>query len=699
MVGTVFFYTSCEDFLDQSTLSEADATYVYSNPQNARAALSGAYEVWRDSRIHSNGWFYELTVCSSDAERHPEKYADQQRHIPENLYYGGTSGFSIDFGVNGYTRAYDIIARCNGLIGAIEQTKYYKEWVDAGYNLEPTELSQIYGEAVALRATLYLELCRYIGDIPYYTEKFEDPAISPRDKIYETEIAKLETVIPMLSRPGENEISATQMNRSYVEGLIGRLCLYAGGYATRRTDLGANFYTDMDGNTLSFDQIGTEYSGGVYTRRTDYRKFYEKAKLYLDSCVINSGSARLITTDPRANEGSRTYGNPFQYVFQQMLDLQVSSESIYEIVETQGIYSERPYAFGRPSGGGGSNAFPCKSYGQSRMHPTYYYGDFDPEDLRRDVTVAVTASVGNGRETLLSLEPGNKTNGGLANNKWDENRMSPPYYQAQRRSGVNNPYMRKADVILMLAEVYAELGDEGRAKTELTKVRSRAFPANMQAQKVTNYISGLSGEALKDAILTERKLEFGGEGIRKYDMIRNGKFPKMIETLKTNLTNMINGLETDGYYTFPNGNEIPAYVWTKQVDAGTDYGYRLTTQCTDKDDPVLFPGWRGQYDDWENVAGPGVGARYNGDYTTNTAIKGLFKHIVPESAEAANLEAQGYEMKKWGQWYVEYREEYSDYVYRGYVEGAAPIYLVPIIAQSISTSEGSIINGYGFDQE
>ncbi|MFC0876432.1 RagB/SusD family nutrient uptake outer membrane protein [Saccharicrinis sp. FJH2] len=699
LIGIGVFGTSCSDFLEQKSLSDIPADEFMSDPTNAQAVLASAYDAWTYPMIHSNGLFYELSVCSSDAERHPEKYEAQTRHIPENLYYGGTSGFDINFAKNGYSNAYDIIAICNKLITNYEALDVYQEWMKEGAT--PTTLSNIYGQAITLRATCYYELCRYFGDVPLQTTSlFVDTVLTNRDYIYEYNIEKLKSVVPIMFRVGEAGEDAIIMTRTYAEGLIGRLSLFAGGYATRRTDMGPDFYRDLDGNTITYEQMGAANNGGVYNRRTDYLDFYRTAKKYLEDCVANSGTVELVSSDPRGsiNDG---YGNPFQYVFQQMLDLRVSSESVYEIPVEQGsaTNSERPYAFGRPSGGGGSNAFPCKSYGQSRMQPTYYYGDLDPEDLRRDVTVAVTASVGNGRETLISLEPGSKTNGGLANNKWDENRMNPPYYQKQRKAGVNNPYMRMSDVVLMLAEVYAELGEEGTAKEMLKRVRSRAFPASAQTEKVDNYISGLSGETLKDAILTERKLEFAGEGLRKWDMIRTGKLPDMIKTLKTNLTNMINGIESNGYYQFSNGNEIPAYVWTKEVDAKAEIGHRLTTQCTDETNPVLFPGWRGQYNDWENVGGAGIGAKYNDDYNTNTAIKGLFSHIVPGSSEALALEADGYEMKKWGQWYVEYRDEYSTYVFRGFEDGKAPIYMVPLPAVTISTSNGSITNGYGFDQQ
>ena len=81
--------------------------------------------------------------------------------------------------------------------------------------------------------------------------------------------------------------------------------------------------------------------------------------------------------DPRSSD-KKTFGNPYQYVFQQMMDETIADENVYEIPETRGKQGERPYAFGRPSSGGGSAAYPCKNYGQSRFHAVYYYGDFDP---------------------------------------------------------------------------------------------------------------------------------------------------------------------------------------------------------------------------------------------------------------------------------------------------------------------------------
>ena len=66
-----------------------------------------AYEKWRaKAYVHANGLFYDLVVCGSDSERHPEGYDAQARHIPENLYYGGTSSFDINSAGNNGVNAW-----------------------------------------------------------------------------------------------------------------------------------------------------------------------------------------------------------------------------------------------------------------------------------------------------------------------------------------------------------------------------------------------------------------------------------------------------------------------------------------------------------------------------------------------------------------------------------------------------------------
>jgi hypothetical protein len=529
----------------------------------------GCYDTWREG---NNGLFYDIDIVGSDAECHPETYDAQQRHIPEGLFASDIPiNYSNSVGI--WANLYRVANRANMIMETIRERPEYQSGVSSN---TANIWTQLYGEAAVFRAYSYFNLIRYFGDVPYFQESIYSTAqtdsstLISRDIIYKGELENLKAVEPLMYRLGESGINAERFSRTFAQALIGKMALFAGGYGLRRTD--------FDYGNATFEQKGIEQWNAKYVRLTNYKDYYEIAKTYLAACVENPGSAYLISTDPRGP----AFDNPFQYNFQRNMDLIVSPESIFEvgITRAQGN-SERPYAFGRPSGGGGSNAYPCKSYGQSRMYPSFYYGDFDPGDLRRDVSISVTSNSGTCSEVIIDFTPGSRNKGGLTNNKWDESRMADPWTTRQRQSGVNWVQMRMADVILMLAEVYAELGQEPQAKAEMTKVRSRAFSANDQTTKVTDYISGLSGDALKDAIQQERKLELAGEGYRRFDLIRTGKLPEKIVELRDIQTEMVNALKDQGYYTFPNGNTISNYIWVKKVNVA-DLGMTkmLTTACT-----------------------------------------------------------------------------------------------------------------------
>ena len=65
-----------------------------------------------------------------------------------------------------------------------------------------------------------------------------------------------------------------------------------------------------------------------------------------------------------------------------------------------------------------------------------------------------------------------------------------------------------------------------------------------------------------DAVLEERKLEFGGEGIRKYDLARWNKYGEVIYNLYNEMTNW--GLVANGAYV-PGIEKVPSNIYYKQV--------------------------------------------------------------------------------------------------------------------------------------
>lgn len=697
-VGAMAF-TACENYLEPKSPSIVDAEFVFSNTTTARAALEGAYESWRataNSHVFGAGLFYAADIAGSDIERHPEAYTNQiARHVPESFYSNGTlaSTYDIDsYSSNNnsgcYVQLFDVIGKANAVIQGIEQSATGQDAIALG---APSGIGQMYGEAIALRATAYRELIKYYGDVPFATVFGEATGgLTPRDSIYDCILADLVRVEPLMypvgSIPGVASSAKNYFSKTFVDGLIGRIALEAAGYQTRRADM---TYIDGKGQTVTFENMGNANANAAnafYARRSDYMNFYQMAKTYFKAAIDNAGTAKFYTTDPRAvGKAGQVYDNPHQYFFQQMMDddAAYADESIYEYPMQWNVSSdERTYSSGRPSTGS-SKGYPPKCYGQARINPAFYYGVFDPKDKRRDVAVAITGTT-SGTEIILPFVPGSQAKGGgLALNKWDDNRMKTPNTIAQRKAGVNGPYMRMAEMYLGYAEACAMTGDEATAKSYLKTVRERSFASAAEAN-TDGFINECGG--VFNAIIEERGFEFAGEGDRRFTLIRTGRLPWAIKRIKDMTKAMMDGLAANGSYTFANGNVISKVIYTKAVDAKSQLGYRLTTQCTDETNPVTFPGWRGVNDDWSAFGWGGTPAE------TNLAIQGLFAPV-----DGAALVADGYTETAWGSDLLKYRDEYDTYLFFDYDYVSAPIYLWPICPNAVAT--GGFSNGYGFMNE
>lgn len=705
---------SCSDYLETSSPSVVDADFVFSNSTTARAALEGGYEQWRataNSYVFGAGLFYAADIAGSDIERHPEAYSNQiPRHVPETFFENGVKAStydidSYDFKNNNsaYAYLYSCIGKANSVIDAMEKSESFEAAVTNAK--EPSAISELYGEAVALRAVAYRELIKYYGDVPF-VEHFGTSAsgLTCRDSIYDVLLAQLKKVEPLMypvgSIPGVAATAKNYFSQTFVDCLIGRMSLEAAGFQTRRADIN---YVNGKGEAITFEKKGQPNANAgncVYERRSDWKSLYEDAKTYFGYVYsgAHAGTAKFLSVDPRST-GSKgqIFNNPYQYFFQEMMndDNGYATESIYEYPMTQNVASdERTYSSGRPATGG-SNGYPTKCYGQCRLVPAYIWGVFDPNDMRRDVTCAYTGSNA-GIEVLLSFTPNSQAKGGgLGLNKFDDNRMAKPLTTAQRKSGINGPYMRISEAILGYAEACAGLGNDSEARTALLKIRSRAFGSDAAAN-VDAFISKCSSlypnsgwSATYKAVIEERGFEFAGEGDRRYTLIRTGILPEAVKRIKNMTLAMINGLSADGYYTFENGNTICANIYTKTVDAKADKGYRLTTQCTDNTDPVLFPGWRGQNDDWAAFGWTGTAT------ATNLAIRGLFDKV--SEAEATELVNAGFKKTAYGSVLVDKKAEYYDYFFTDYDYVSAPVHLWPIGPNAVST--GGFENGYGFMNE
>jgi len=663
-------FTQCKkSWLDTTSPSNVDDAFVTSTPSETFKTLSWCYANYRQNCIM--GTYRWNDPIGSDAEMYPEDGSSNNLNailrsdlLPINAVAGGFNGL------------YSTLARAVKVAGLIKAKAAYQTDVAGG---KATDWTHLYGEAMTIKAMCYFDLIKHFGDVPYGYENttVSDYTLSSRFAIYDSLIADLKNVEPLMYRIGEGGINPERMSRTFCDALIGELALFSGGYQTIRTDVEGLY------GSVTFTKKGAEQYGCVYARRTDYLDYYKIADQYLQAAIDNKGAATFLTADPRG-----TVNNPFQYHFQCFANKATSPESLFQLGNIQGgvqaTTSEYPYAFGRPSDGGSANAAPTKTFGALRVIPTFYYGEFENGDKRRDASVTVTGSNGDGNEKILSFTPGNKSTGGIAINKWDENRMSPPYTSAQRNSGMDWPILRMADVMLMSAEVKAELGQSAAAIALVNQIRQRAFG------NTNHNISGLSGDALKEAVLQERKLELVGEGTRRWDMIRSGKFVEKALAVRQDMATLINDLKTQGFHIFPNGNQLSNYIYTKMVTLANP----LTFDVTDSTKPELYPGWRGQFN-FSTISSVTVKGTAH-----NLAIQGLFKNI--DAATAATLVTQGYVKTNWGINLTNSAATIAAYD-RNILSGITspndpPRYYWPIPTETISNSKGKVTNGYGLPQ-
>ncbi|MHA7108779.1 RagB/SusD family nutrient uptake outer membrane protein [Sunxiuqinia elliptica] len=140
----------------------------------------------------------------------------------------------------------------------------------------------------------------------------------------------------------------------------------------------------------------------------------------------------------------------------------------------------------------------------------YYMSQLEPGDIRKEASV---------------LESGETFDGELVNFEDPGFKMSIKYVESlsaisTTRSVADLILMRYADVLLMEAEAYYELGEGEKALQNVNEVRNRAGLDDVS----------LTGEALRDEIRKQRMIELVGEGVRFYDLVRWGVAKEQLTT-------------------------------------------------------------------------------------------------------------------------------------------------------------------------
>jgi len=470
-------FQGCKKFLDKEPLGAVTQNNLFNDSVSAVQAVNSIYDAasWDEGPKWGSGPYvghmYEFMfgdVMSDDAEKGSTP-SDFSALSDLKTWTADPSNGPLG---TLWSHCFSGIARANTVLSNVE----------AGTISESLK-KRLTGEALFFRGYFYFYLVRTFGGVPLFDKL---PQTSESANISRGSIAETYAFI-------EKDFKAAA-------GLLPEKSAYPVADLGRATKGAANAYL---ARAIMY-QLGT-VNGNNHT----WQEVYD-----ITSTVISSGQYSL-TPDYAAiqeNEGEN------------------NMESIFEIQFTTSLIANGPAKSGTTNNVFQNNR---STWGYGFNNPTQnLVNEFEPNDPRLPVTVIKDGDVVLGILNKIDLA-GNAT--GYLNRKAAI--LRPP----EVKSGDQNiRKMRYADVLLMKAEAAAKTGKEGEAIGLVNQIRQRARNAskpkgstagsltydanNTPADTLPDLPLTLSGQNLLNAIWHERRVEFGMEALRYWDLIRTGRY-------------------------------------------------------------------------------------------------------------------------------------------------------------------------------
>ena len=484
-------FGSCKKYLEPQAVSVFSPDFIYQNVPYAKTAVLGVYsEMTGDA-----GYGIRLSLYYPyDSDEMMGAGGTNQDNDRRDIAHYNLSSNNLQLAAP-FNQLYAGIERANLAISNIPKMTQY----NGGTAQEQGELRRMLGECLTLRAQFYFELIRNWGDVPAsFSPADQLPnlylANANRDTVYNhilNDLLTAESLVPWrtdISKFGD--APDARITLGTVKGLRARIALFRGGYSLRS-------------------------DSHIMERRADYKTYYTIAR---DEC------AAII-----ARPDEHTLNPSFKSVWHDYIDARNGNEPNGEILFQVAMGG----ANGQDSKIGTYNGDKFAGQGSATLTilPTYFYM-FDSTDTRRDVTCEPYET--NTDQVTRKGHNINAVNDGKWRRVWWSNPVNPT--TSSGNAELNWVIMRFSDVLLMHAEADNELNGGASAAdvADVMKVSQRAHGGN--AALVPSIPTDYAG--FFKYIVKERMLEFGTEGIRKYDLIRWNLLSAAVTETKANLANM-----------------------------------------------------------------------------------------------------------------------------------------------------------------
>lgn len=475
LIGLLSF-SSCSDFLNSEPILEITDENYYKTKADAEKALVGCYDGLQ--RIWSGGMAFPLLseICSDNTfggggnvdglgNQALDEFDIRRSPADQNLF------------LDNWETYYNAIYRCNLLLSKMEQIDW-KGDTDARTSIE--------GQTRFIRAFLYFDMVRLWENIPLLTEpSAENLPQAPVDDVYKVIVEDLKWAADNLKVEAystgwaaDNDGRATQWA---AKSLLARVFMFYTGYYKKDDLVGLVSKSD------ALNGLEEVISKGGYSLVPKFASLFSASAAYLKT---------IDGTTEFAGKGNAETVFSVKYNYTSDYNGKVDGNHWLVMMGMRSVTSY-PYA----QGWGGCTV------------DADLWNAFSSSDRRK--TASIIALENEGIESEIKDQ---REYTGYMNKKYTPrsiyNAKGELVSEAEELGGVNfmlgqfQDYVsiRYADVLLMAAE----LGSPN-AQKYFDEVRKRAYESDFSSIPVN-----------KDNLLKERRLEFAFEGIRYWDVLRQG---------------------------------------------------------------------------------------------------------------------------------------------------------------------------------
>lgn len=559
--------TAC-NFLESESPSAMDAQTVYSSPELTEQAIAGVYHLFGGDKGFRNRLCCGYMGMNTDVE-----YGNKKHHT--QVYDVQVSGTDVtnDKGSDPWGYLSTGIERCNNIIEGLSEYA----------NLDDETMKYYLGEALFLRSYQYLTMVCLWGDVPArFVSMSKDPASANarkenRNVIYaqmREDLKKAKDLIPWSGDcPSVAKDKAFRPSKGAVIALLMRVNMYYAGKGVRPDSYESG----------PVDNVDSELQRELYAEVVD---------------LFDELSGK------EDNKWISEYVDIFKTICRDETSYS-QTEVMWQIPfpEGRGQYLQYNCPSSKDALLGLKNNKDGSTNSNMIIVPTLYY-DYAANDKRRDVTIVPYSWIYDDGESFNKDKDDDKISTAFPDKPagkflYQKLQSAKSLYGGKCRvewmgrdrtgndDGVDFPVIRYTDCMLMAAE--ASIGGiQGAVPANAGKVDPVVLVNRVRTRAGIGSVASVNMKT----IMTERKFEFTGEYVRKFDLMRWGVVKDSLMEAHKRITKM--NLHEGDYANLP---DTIYYRYRKLTEAeAAEYRYDASVEAVYVVDEIygLKPGETGK---------------------------------------------------------------------------------------------------------